>query len=96
MYMLGLHIVMYTYISAGLFDREAFQGPYVVQVAVTDNGVDLARNGSTMVTISLMDVNDNTPVFSPSEVLSLSYHTLTVSHPHCLTPSHSQIHTHKH
>ena len=81
-----------TCIHTGTFDREAFQGPYVVQVTVTDNGVELARNGSTMVTISLMDVNDNTPVFSPGEILqpdSLSFcHTLTIPHPHILTPSH--------
>ena len=56
-----------------MFDREAFEGPYVLQVIVVDNGVDGGpRTGTTEVTVSLNDVNDNDPIFQPSKTLSFS------------------------
>ena len=50
-----------------MFDREAFEGPYVVQVVVADNGVGVSLSGTAEVTIYLTDVNDNDPVFQPGE-----------------------------
>ena len=52
---------------AGMFDREAFEGPYVLQVIVTDNGVGGSLRGTAEVTVYLTDVNDNDPIFYPSE-----------------------------
>ena len=50
-----------------MFDREAFEGPYVVQVVVADNGVGISLSGTAEVTVYLTDVNDNDPVFQPGE-----------------------------
>lgn len=55
-------------ILAGMFDREAFEGPYVLQVTVTDNGVGMSLTGTAEVTVYLADVNDNDPIFQPSEL----------------------------
>ena len=55
-----------------MFDREAFEGPYVLQVVVSDNGVGGSLFGTAEVTVYLTDVNDNDPIFQPSEFLIMS------------------------
>ena len=50
-----------------MFDREAFEGPYVLQVEVADNGVGISLSATAEVTVYLTDVNDNTPIFQPGE-----------------------------
>lgn len=52
--------------TQGMFDREAFEGPYVLQVTVTDNGVGMSLTGTAEVTVYLADVNDNDPIFQPT------------------------------
>ena len=53
-------------IIAGSFDREAFEGPYVLQVVAADNGVGVSLSGTAEITVYLTDINDNDPVFQPS------------------------------
>ena len=57
----------------GMFDREAFEGPYVLQVTVADNGVGVSLTGTAEVTVYLADVNDNDPIFQPGQLQPLMY-----------------------
>ena len=49
----------------GEFDREDFEGPYVLQVEASDGYL----TGTAVVTVYLTDINDNDPTFQPSELI---------------------------
>lgn len=50
-----------------MFDREAFEGPYVLQIVADDNGAGGSLMATAVVTVYINDINDNDPVFQPSE-----------------------------